>query len=98
MRPWRSWERASMASRRSWVRIPSAPPSLYSKGLDRTLTREREPRPTGNRRFKPRLTAVVFKRHTIKAAYCDEEGTGLEGGGRLGNKIAAKAQAIAISS
>ena len=24
--PWRSWERASMASRRSWVRIPSAPP------------------------------------------------------------------------
>src|SRR4029077_6943300 len=25
--PWRSWERASMASRRSWVRIPSAPPS-----------------------------------------------------------------------
>src|SRR5712692_5450804 len=23
--PWRSWERASMASRRSWVRIPSAP-------------------------------------------------------------------------
>src|SRR6266705_6656922 len=26
--PWRSWERASMASRRSWVRIPSAPPLL----------------------------------------------------------------------
>src|SRR5437667_6363021 len=26
--PWRSWERASMASRRSWVRIPSAPPRL----------------------------------------------------------------------
>src|SRR5580704_9913528 len=26
--PWRSWERASMASRRSWVRIPSAPPKL----------------------------------------------------------------------
>jgi hypothetical protein len=25
--PWRSWERASMASRRSWVRIPSAPPT-----------------------------------------------------------------------
>src|SRR5258705_9043495 len=25
--PWRSWERASMASRRSWVRIPSAPPN-----------------------------------------------------------------------
>src|SRR5437867_11612238 len=24
--PWRSWERASMASRRSWVRTPSAPP------------------------------------------------------------------------
>src|SRR5436309_12785159 len=24
--PWRSWERVSMASRRSWVRIPSAPP------------------------------------------------------------------------
>src|SRR5712692_2933902 len=28
--PWRSWERASMASRRSWVRIPSAPPALHS--------------------------------------------------------------------
>src|SRR6266849_8866138 len=28
--PWRSWERASMASRRSWVRIPSAPPNSYS--------------------------------------------------------------------
>src|SRR2546427_3312522 len=28
--PWRSWERASMASRRSWVRIPSAPPILTS--------------------------------------------------------------------
>ena len=27
--PWRSWERASMASRRSWVRIPSAPPTLF---------------------------------------------------------------------
>src|SRR5579884_3660189 len=26
--PWRSWERASMASRRSWVRIPSAPPEF----------------------------------------------------------------------
>src|SRR5271157_3535734 len=26
--PWRSWERASMASRRSWVRIPSAPPKV----------------------------------------------------------------------
>src|SRR2546429_5653975 len=26
--PWRSWERASMASRRSWVRIPSAPPNV----------------------------------------------------------------------
>jgi hypothetical protein len=25
--PWRSWERASMASRRSRVRIPSAPPN-----------------------------------------------------------------------
>src|SRR5437899_1925008 len=25
---WRSWERASMASRRSWVRIPSAPPNF----------------------------------------------------------------------
>jgi hypothetical protein len=25
--PWRSWERASMASRRSRVRIPSAPPT-----------------------------------------------------------------------
>ena len=29
MGPWRSWERASMASRRSWVRIPSAPPFSY---------------------------------------------------------------------
>src|SRR5260370_26588115 len=28
--PWRSWERASMASRRSWVRIPSAPPTFKS--------------------------------------------------------------------
>src|SRR5712691_8578433 len=27
--PWRSWERASMASRRSWVRIPSAPPPFH---------------------------------------------------------------------
>jgi hypothetical protein len=27
--PWRSWERASMASRRSWVRIPSAPPKSH---------------------------------------------------------------------
>src|SRR6266446_3109742 len=27
--PWRSWERAAMASRRSWVRIPSAPPTLF---------------------------------------------------------------------
>src|SRR2546428_7691520 len=27
--PWRSWERASMASRRSWVRIPSAPPTYF---------------------------------------------------------------------
>src|SRR5256885_7046835 len=26
--PWRSWERASMASRRSRVRIPSAPPEV----------------------------------------------------------------------
>ena len=26
--PWRSWERASMASRRSGVRIPPAPPKL----------------------------------------------------------------------
>src|ERR1700687_4655301 len=29
--PWRSWERASMASRRSWVRIPSAPPKIPVK-------------------------------------------------------------------
>ena len=29
--PWRSWERASMASRRSWVRIPSAPPKLKGR-------------------------------------------------------------------
>jgi hypothetical protein len=33
--PWRSWERASMASRRSWVRIPSAPP--FEEGPARTL-------------------------------------------------------------
>jgi hypothetical protein len=26
--PWRSWKRASMASRRSGVQIPSAPPNL----------------------------------------------------------------------
>ncbi len=26
--PWRSWQRASMAWRRSWVRIPPAPPIL----------------------------------------------------------------------
>src|SRR6266436_5169297 len=31
--PWRSWERASMASRRSWVRIPSAPPFKETKEL-----------------------------------------------------------------
>jgi hypothetical protein len=31
--PWRSWERASMASRRSWVRIPSAPPFEETKEL-----------------------------------------------------------------
>src|SRR5579859_4067986 len=30
--PWRSWERASMASRRSWVRIPSAPPNTKWSG------------------------------------------------------------------
>src|SRR4029077_17626226 len=45
--PWRSWERASMASRRSWVRIPSAPQSMYSKGVERNLTRGREAAPTG---------------------------------------------------
>src|SRR5271155_2426803 len=28
---WRSWERASMASRRSWVRIPSAPPKFLDR-------------------------------------------------------------------
>src|SRR6267154_6542705 len=33
--PWRSWERASMASRRSWVRIPSAPPIEETKELTR---------------------------------------------------------------
>jgi len=27
--PWRSWQRASMAWRRSWVRIPPAPPILH---------------------------------------------------------------------
>ena len=31
--PWRSWERASMASRRSWVRTPSAPPFEETKEL-----------------------------------------------------------------
>ena len=35
--PWRSWERASMASRRSWVRIPSAPPTFIPFGLSRWL-------------------------------------------------------------
>jgi hypothetical protein len=30
--PWRSWERASMASRRPWVRIPSAPPNSALMG------------------------------------------------------------------
>ena len=30
--PWRSWERASMALRRSGVRIPSAPPKHPPKG------------------------------------------------------------------
>jgi hypothetical protein len=32
---WRSWERASMASRRSWVRIPSAPPNRRSPVIPR---------------------------------------------------------------
>jgi hypothetical protein len=36
--PWRSWERASMASRRSWVRIPSAPPTLLVYGPERSFT------------------------------------------------------------
>jgi hypothetical protein len=31
--PWRSWERASMASRRSGVRIPPAPPIENRKGV-----------------------------------------------------------------
>jgi hypothetical protein len=31
--PWRSWERASMASRRSGVRIPPAPPIENLKGV-----------------------------------------------------------------
>src|SRR6516225_3606111 len=36
--PWRSWERASMASRRSWVRIPSAPPTLFGSGPETWFT------------------------------------------------------------
>src|ERR1700738_4384554 len=36
--PWRSWERASMASRRSWVRIPSAPPKIKGSGPDTWVT------------------------------------------------------------
>ncbi len=35
--PWRSWERASMASRRSWVRIPSAPPKKSAHILSISL-------------------------------------------------------------
>src|SRR5208283_6229554 len=36
--PWRSWERASMASRRSWVRIPSAPPIQSVSGPETRVT------------------------------------------------------------
>jgi hypothetical protein len=64
--PWRSWERASMASRRSRVRIPSAPPAFARAKRERAAA----PEPNGegglhNARATARQAKLVTVLHDL---------------------------------
>lgn len=50
--PWRSWERVSMALRRSWVRIPLGPHNYKQKGSRSSRLSTSEP---GERGASPAL-------------------------------------------